>query len=111
MASEATHPPSWFETALWASSPGGLINLAQLMLGTRSTLILSPSKDEGGPDATREWRIALPDQTASRYLFYARHHAIAMEHHLVEEIGNDAGMVRDNADLVADLRTRADAVR
>jgi len=48
---QTNHPPSWFETARRASMWASLRRINFLRLGGRShsTLILSPSKDKGGP--------------------------------------------------------------
>ena len=54
---------------------------------------------------------ALPDQSPGGYIFDPRHNPITMKHHGVEEIGDDAGVVGDNADFVADLRAMVTTFR
>jgi len=53
----------------------------------------------------------LPDETAGRDFLDAGDDAAAMEDHRIEQVGDHAGVVRDDEELLADLRAGAGAIR
>lgn len=53
----------------------------------------------------------LPDEAAGCDLLDARHHSTPMKHHRIKQVGDHAGVVRDDEELFADLRAGAGAGR
>lgn len=95
--------------------PTGTWHHACRYLDARSRLIASNSPtaaafgDQGHFALSRN-RL-LPDETAGSDVLDAGHHAAPMEDHRVEQIGHHAGVVRDDEELLADLRPGAGAIR